>query len=129
MSAAEEFEFGWSCAAFLAAPLAPASIGALMFGSPVWAIPIFIVALLHVLFFAMPLYVLMARHWRPTFANVLAMSFLVGALPVVALMSLSYELPWYELVQAGGAGGLFGLSGGLLFWLVLSRAWRRGSCR
>lgn len=126
--------------AFLAAAVVAAAVPAI--GS--WSLGVFVyaflVALVHVLVLAMPIYLFLRVRTRPTLPRILAGSFLIGALPILLLV---FAFPmsegsnawsggvqtirdgvrtwqgWLELLTGVGWFGLFGAFGGLAFWLVL----------
>lgn len=119
---------------FVAAAVAPALMTGLYFaftGSPGLFLPIlvagFIVAGLHVGLLAAPLFLLLETRWRPQVWNILPASFLIGAGPATLLASSSS--PAADLLMTSLICGGLGLSGGVAFWLVVNRPWRRGSCR
>lgn len=119
---------------FVAAILAPGAIACLigtLEGSLEMALfafyAAFIVAGIHVGIIALPVFALLRRWSPPSWWLVLPASFLVGATPVPLLAAPSS--PWREWLWICLAAGGFGLSGGIAFWLVVNRPWRRGSCR
>jgi hypothetical protein len=87
----------------------------------------FVVAGIHVGIVALPVFALLHRRWPPVWWLVLPASFLVGAGPISLLEASSSAWPDWLLPSLIGGG--FGLSGGLAFWLVVNRPWRRGSYR
>jgi hypothetical protein len=118
-------------AGMLAAVLAPAlllgAITAIGESSDLFA-PMFvgglIVAGIHVGVLAMPIFAMLATRWEPRLWSTLLASFAIGAGPASLLF-----LPWGGDLELSLVFGGFGLSGGLAFWLVVNRPWRRGSCR
>lgn len=119
---------------FVAASLAPAFTTGLYFvftGSPDLFLPILvagsIVAGLHAGLLAAPIFLVLETRWRPRVWNILPASFLIGAGPTTLLASSSS--PASALLMTSLICGGLGLSGGLAFWLVVNRPWRRGSCR
>jgi len=121
---------GHQLCAFLAGALASALAAALLAalnGPATMAGPVFLaaflVATIHVLILAMPLYALVASRWPPTAWRVLPSAFLIGAGPIVLILTFTGGA-W----EGGGLvaamtilifGGI-GLFGGLAFWLVIS---------
>jgi hypothetical protein len=120
---------------FVAAMLAPAAIACLIGAAAEESLAValfaFFVALvlagIHVGIIAIPVFALLHRWWPPAWWLVLPASFLVGAAPV-SLLAWPTS-PWREWLEVGLAFGGFGLSGGVAFWLVVNRPWRRGSCK
>lgn len=126
--------------AFLAAAFVAAAVPAIASWSPGVFVFAFMVALVHVLALAMPIYLFLSTRTRPTLPRILAGSFLIGALPILLLV-LAFPMPegsdawgggvktvedgvrtwqgWLELLTGAGWFGLFGACGGLAFWLVL----------
>ena len=125
---------------FLAAAFAAAAAPAIAWWSPDLFVYALMVALVHVLVLAMPIYLFLRTRLRPTLPGILAGAFLIGALPIL-LLALAVPMPegadawgggvqtvedgvrtwqgWLELLTGAGWFGLFGACGGLAFWLVL----------
>ena len=126
--------------AFVAAAFVAAAVSAIGSGAPEMFVAAFLVALVHVLVLAMPIYLFLRTRTRPTLPRILAGAFLIGALPILLLV-LAFPMPegsdawgggvqtvrdgartwqgWLELLSGAGWFGLFGACGGLAFWLVL----------
>ena len=116
---------GLGAACFAAAGGAPLAFVPLLLSSGggmgiVFLIPVMIVgfpiALLHVVFLALPAYVLVDRFWRLTWWNSSLAGLLIGGIPAALL-----SLPWQTSFewQMPGMAAACGAVGGFLFWLVL----------
>lgn len=122
-------DFG--CLAFLAAPVAAAALAAAiaivtsfdpartgsveLVGSAAFMfVAAFVVAAVHTVVLALPLYHWLERHSRPTLAIILVAGMLIGAL----LLSLPTG-DGDDSMMLIAAFGLFGLCGALAFWAVL----------
>lgn len=107
-------------AGFVAAVCAPALIAGLIAVpfSPVAAILVLyaaaVVALMHVMLLAVPLYLLIGRWWTPGPVTILVSAALIGALPV---SFLSVGRPTLEVWPLA----LFGLAGGCAFLVFANR--------
>jgi hypothetical protein len=130
-SDSEPQHYSWGFVAASAAPALMTGLYLAATGSSDLFLPIlvagFIVAGLHAGLLAAPIFLLLETRWRPRLCNILPASFLIGALPATLLASSSS--PASALLMTSLICGGLGLSGGLAFWLVVNRPWRRGSCR
>lgn len=107
-------------AGFIAATLAPAAIAGLI------ALPIFgpfalavfmcalMIAMLHVIIVAAPLYVLISHLWRPGPVTILVLAPLIGGAPVTLLA-------WNGLNAGTGIFALCGFVGGIAFLIFANR--------
>ena len=84
---------------------------ALLFGSPV--------ALLHLLFLALPAYVVLRKYWPLCWWSAALGGFIVGAIPA-GLLALGASDISPDAMRFSFTAGLLGLSGGLAFWAVLT---------
>lgn len=113
--------------AFLAAALAPALLcGGLAFGgyspqaAPAFGGLAFVVAFAYVFFLGIPAFALgwylNAIRWWTTFL----VSFVIGAMPYAILAGLpdGTLTNWADYIQGIIYTGLFGMTGGLAFWLI-----------
>jgi len=104
------------CLAFLAAAAGAAAAAGLAFGL-FGLIFGFVIAALHVLFLAAPLYWWIEYYRRPSPGVVLLASALIGTLPALIILKPGSE--WADITGALLLCGLCGVCGGLAFWLVL----------
>ena len=125
---------GLGCLAFLAAPVAAAALAAaiaivlsfddIRTGSAELTglaafmfTAAFVVAGLHTVVLAVPLYYLLQRHLRPTLVVILASGALIGVLPITLLTILTGDGEDSMMVIA--PFGLLGLFGAFAFWAVI----------